>query len=171
MIKRWLKKVLVKIYLLQQKLAVDELYRSYRAKYEIDPSFRFNGPDITLYGEGRIVIGSDSYIGSYSTLQSATNAKIEIGNKCRISHNVRIYTTTNFADQNFTSEKIKKFTNDVSIGHGVWIGVNVFISPGITIGNNSVIGANSVVTGNVPENAIVGGIPAKLIRMKKDLNA
>ena len=39
--------------------------------------------------------------------------------------------------------------------------------PGVIIGNNSVVGANSVVTKNIPENAIYGGIPAKLIRYKK----
>jgi len=42
--------------------------------------------------------------------------------------------------------------------------------PGVIIGNNSVVGANSVVTKNIPENAIYGGIPAKLIRYKKEYN-
>jgi maltose O-acetyltransferase len=48
----------------------------------------------------------------------------------------------------------------------VWIGSNVFIKEGITIGNNVIIGANSVVTKNVPDNEIVGGIPAKHIKFK-----
>jgi maltose O-acetyltransferase len=53
------------------------------------------------------------------------------------------------------------------IGNGVWIGANVFIGPGINIGDNSIIGANSVVVKDVLPNSIVGGVPAKLIRMKK----
>jgi maltose O-acetyltransferase len=48
----------------------------------------------------------------------------------------------------------------------VWIGSTVFITEGITIGNNVIIGANSVVTKNVPDNEIVGGIPAKHIKFK-----
>ena len=47
-----------------------------------------------------------------------------------------------------------------------WIGANVFINPGVVIGKNSIVGANSVITKNVPMNAIFGGVPAKLIRMK-----
>ncbi|HSZ71441.1 MAG TPA: DapH/DapD/GlmU-related protein, partial [Cytophagaceae bacterium] len=56
---------------------------------------------------------------------------------------------------------------DIIIGDYVWIGANVFINPGVTIGDNAVIGANSILTQDVPANAIVGGVPAKLIRNKK----
>ena len=46
------------------------------------------------------------------------------------------------------------------------IGTNVFIREGVVIGNNTIIAANSVVTENVPDNTIVGGIPAKIIKSK-----
>ena len=59
-----------------------------------------------------------------------------------------------------------RFYGDIVIGNGVWIGANVFINPGIRIDNNVVIGANSVVTKDIKENSIVGGVPAKLIRIK-----
>lgn len=64
-------------------------------------------------------------------------------------------------------EKLKNKIGDIIIGDGVWIGANVFINPGVIIRDNSVIGANSVVTKNVEANSIVGGVPARLIRMKK----
>ena len=93
---------------------------------------------------------------------------MEIGDNCKISHNVRIYTTSNFPDQDFNmKENVDIYSKDVVIADGVWIGANVFINPGVKIGENSVIGANAVITKDVPRNAIVGGVPAKLIRYKK----
>lgn len=53
---------------------------------------------------------------------------------------------------------------EVVIRQNVWIGENVTILPGVTIGRNSIIGANSVVTRSIPENCIVAGNPAKIIR-------
>ena len=52
----------------------------------------------------------------------------------------------------------------VKIGDDVWIGGNVTILPGVNIGNNVVIAAGAVVTKNVPDNTLVGGVPAKVIR-------
>jgi maltose O-acetyltransferase len=52
----------------------------------------------------------------------------------------------------------------VRIGNDVWIGGNVTILPGVTIGNNVVVAAGAVVNKDVPDNSLVGGVPAKLIR-------
>ncbi|MBR1882499.1 MAG: sugar O-acetyltransferase [Muribaculaceae bacterium] len=53
----------------------------------------------------------------------------------------------------------------VRIGNDVWIGGNVTILPGVTIGNNVVVAAGAVVTKDIPDNSLVGGVPAKLIRV------
>ena len=52
----------------------------------------------------------------------------------------------------------------VCIGNDVWIGGNVTILPGVTIGNNVVVAAGAVVTRDIPDDCVVGGVPAKVIR-------
>lgn len=140
--------------------------KEYRKKYEIDPSFKFNGVHIHLYGDGQIILGKDSYIGDFSTIQSSPDHKVVIGKKCSISHNVRVYTESNVADQDFSLGKLITKTGDVVIEDYAWIGANVFINPGVVIGRNSVVGANSVVVKDLPANGVYGGVPAKLLKTK-----
>ena len=143
-------------------------YEFYHKEYKLENKFGFNGTDIRIYGNGRFLVGLNSYIGSNSTIQCNENNKVVIGDNCQISHNVRLYTLSDNPDQDFNldSERTKK-AGDIIIGNGVWIGANVLINPGIIVGNNSVIGANSVVTKNIEDNSIYGGVPAKLIRLKR----
>lgn len=146
----------------------EKVYLNYRKKYIVDRSFRFNGTDVLFYGNGNIICEEDSYIGSFSTIQTTENTQVRIGKKTSISHNVRIYTSASETDQDFVlNNEFSKKEGDVVVGNGVWIGANTFINPGIVIEDNVVIGANSVVTKNLLENGIYGGVPARLIRMKK----
>ena len=151
-----------------KKTSLTENYSNFRSKYAIDDSFRFNGIDILFYGNGEIFCGKNSYIGNYSTIQAYDGNKVVIGNNCSISHNVRIYTSSNITDQDMNNNLLKiKKVGDVIIGDGVWIGANVFIKENIEIKNNVIVGANSVVITDLEENGIYGGVPAKLIRFKK----
>src|SRR5438874_1500562 len=58
------------------------------------------------------------------------------------------------------------YKRDVDIGNNVWIGYGACILRGVTVGDNAIIGTNSVVTRDVPANAVVAGLPAKIIRMR-----
>jgi maltose O-acetyltransferase len=144
-------------------------YRGLRARYNISPRFRFNGAGIQLYGEGSIELGDDSYLGELSTLQASAGHRVRIGQRCRVSHNVRVYTETSDADCDFRRGEDRALRGNVEIGDGAWIGANVFIGPGISIGANAVVGANSVVTCDIPEGEIWGGVPARRIRAKQRL--
>jgi acetyltransferase-like isoleucine patch superfamily enzyme len=68
---------------------------------------------------------------------------------------------TTFADRDYFHER-----EEIVIGHDVWIGTRVFIRDGVKIGNGAIIAAGAVVVDDVPDYAIVGGVPAKLIRFR-----
>jgi acetyltransferase-like isoleucine patch superfamily enzyme len=59
------------------------------------------------------------------------------------------------------------YKRDVHVGHNVWMGYGACVLRGVTIGDNSIIGTSSVVTGEVPQNAVVAGVPARVIRMRE----
>ena len=63
----------------------------------------------------------------------------------------------------------KEFAKPVNIGDNVWIGGGAIINPGVSIGNNVVIASGAVVTKNIPNNVVIGGNPAKIIKIYKKL--
>lgn len=140
-------------------------YNFYRKKYKLPKDFRFNGYFIKLYGEGEIKVGSNSYISFFSHITLGKGTKVQIGNNVSIAHNVRIYTTSINTEKYIKEQKKEEILGDVFIGNNVLIGTNVYINPKVNIGDNVVIGANSVVTKDIPSNCVVGGIPAKVIKI------
>lgn len=156
-----------KIYEALSSVYFSEKYERFRKVYDIHESFVFNGQFILFHGKGKIQCGNNSYISDYSTVQAHEDCTIKIGSGCSISSNVRIFTSSAVSTQDFSKKEKEKYCGDVIIHDYVWIGANVLINPGITIGKNSVVGANSVVTKDIPENSICGGVPAKLIKLKK----
>ena len=88
---------------------------------------------------------------------------MRIGDHAFIGPNVSIYTACHpldAAERNTGAE----WALPVTIGDSVWIGGGAIILPGVTIGNNVVIGAGAVVTRDVPDNTVVAGNPARIIK-------
>ncbi len=170
-LRKWLIRILAGIFNKLEAASLLWQYEQYRRKYDIDPSFQFNGKGIILYGGGKIVLGPGSYIGRFSQIQAKPGERVIVGAKVHISHFVKIYTGSTVPDQDFTvNDKLQKRTGSVIIGDGCWIGAGVFIREGVTIGEDTVVGANSVVTHDLPAHCIAAGCPAQVIRYKRNLS-
>lgn len=113
---------------------------------------------------GNIVIGEGTYMNA-GQLHTGYHSRIQIGRYCAIGYNVKIIAITHDLQQPAGPNR-QVVEKDIAIGDHVWIGSNVFIREGVTVGNHVVIGANAVVTKDIPDNAVVGGVPARIIKMQ-----
>ncbi len=100
---------------------------------------------VILDGRGSIKIGKYSIIGFESILLTSTH---------------------NYASNNIPIVKQGMFHAPIEICEDVWVGTRVTILPGIRIGKGAIIGANALVTKDVPPRAIVGGVPARIIKYR-----
>ena len=87
---------------------------------------------------------------------------ITIGDGTLIGHGSTLTTLNHHVDPDRRADMIPA---PIRIGRKVWLGAAVTVVPGVTIGDGAIVGAGAVVTKDVPANAIVAGVPAKLIRM------
>lgn len=125
---------------------------------KVDKTFRLFPPFYTDCGKN-IVVGKNVFINACCKFQD--QGGIVIGDDVLIGHNVTLATLNHDERPQFRQNIYPK---PIKIGDNVWIGSNATILQGVTIGDGAIIGANAVVTKDVPENTIVAGVPAKIIR-------
>jgi acetyltransferase-like isoleucine patch superfamily enzyme len=87
---------------------------------------------------------------------------ITIGDDTLIGHGSTLTTLNHHVDPDRRADMVPA---PIRIGRKVWLGAAVTVVPGVTIGDGAIVGAGAVVTQDIPANAIVAGVPAKLIRM------
>ena len=119
-----------------------------------------------FFDPGGIEIGEDTIIGDHVFLDG--RAALKIGNHVDVASEVLVYNSEHDLEKEDFSARLEP----VKIGDYVFVGPRAIILPGVTIGKGSVVGAGAVVTKDVPDFAIVGGVPAKVIgeRKNKDLH-
>jgi acetyltransferase-like isoleucine patch superfamily enzyme len=115
--------------------------------------------------EGVVSIGAKTVMGQECTISAYQQVKI--GRECVIADRVM------FIDFDHGVVEVERpirlqgiYKRDVDVGNNVWIGYGACILRGVKVGDNAIIGTNSVVTKDVPANAVVAGLPAKVIRMR-----
>lgn len=109
--------------------------------------------------DGKLTIGEDVFFNHNCSLTCAES--IVIGNHCMFANNLVIVDHDHVIDDHGVTGELT--ANPVIIEDHVWCGANVTITKGVHIGAGAVIAAGAVVTKDVPEKAVVAGIPAKKI--------
>jgi acetyltransferase-like isoleucine patch superfamily enzyme len=116
--------------------------------------------------EGNVSIGAKTVLGQECTISAFR--EVSIGRECIIADRVMMIDFDHGVVE--VERPIREqgiYKRPVRIGHNCWIGYGACILRGVTVGDNCVIGTSSVCTRDVPDNAVVGGVPAKLIRMRQ----
>ena len=116
--------------------------------------------------EGEVIIGDKTVLGQECTISAYKH--VRIGEQCVIADRAM------FIDFDHGMVEVERtireqgiYKRDVDVGSNVWVGYGACVLRGVQVGDNAVIGTNAVVTADVPANAVVGGIPAKVIRMRE----
>jgi acetyltransferase-like isoleucine patch superfamily enzyme len=116
--------------------------------------------------EGGVEIGEKTVMGQECTISAYR--RVRIGRECVIADRAM------FIDFDHGVVEVERsirqqgiYMRDVEVGSNVWIGYGACVLRGVRVGDNSIVGTNSVVTRDVPANAVVAGIPARVIRMRE----
>lgn len=116
--------------------------------------------------EGTVEIGAKTVIGQECTISAYQ--RVRIGEQCVIADRAM------FIDFDHGVVEVDRpirlqgiYKRDVEVGSNVWIGYGACVLRGVRIGDNSIVGTNAVVTRDVPANAVVGGVPARVLRMRE----
>ncbi len=116
--------------------------------------------------EGEVSIGAKSVIGQECTVSAFQH--VSIGRECIVADRVMLIDFDHGVTEVERPIRLQGiYKRDVEVGHNVWIGYGACILRGARVGDNSVIGTSSVVTRSFPENAVLVGAPARLLRMRR----
>ena len=116
--------------------------------------------------EGEVRIGAKTVMGQECTISAYQH--VSIGRECIVADRVMLIDFDHGMVEVERPIRLQGiYKRDVRVGHNVWVGYGACILRGVTVGENSVIGTSAVVTHDVPANAVVGGVPARVLHMRE----
>jgi maltose O-acetyltransferase len=120
---------------------------------------------VKIYTPGNVSLGDGCFLGARTNLYAFD--KIKIGDNVLIAPEVLMITRNHvFSDATKTIREQGYVYAPIVIEDDVWLGFRAIVLPGVRIGRGAVVAAGSVVTNDVPARAVVGGIPARIIKKR-----
>jgi acetyltransferase-like isoleucine patch superfamily enzyme len=117
--------------------------------------------------EGEVRIGAKTVVGQECTISSYQH--VSIGRECIVADRVMLIDFDHGVVETERPIRVQGiYKRDVRVGNNVWVGYGAAFLRGVTVGDNAVVGTYSVVGKDVPANAVVGGVPARLLRMRDE---
>jgi acetyltransferase-like isoleucine patch superfamily enzyme len=115
--------------------------------------------------EGEVSIGAKTVMGQECTISAFQ--RVEIGRECILADRAMLIDFDHGVVEVERPIRLQGiYKRDVRVGHNVWMGYGACILRGVSVGNNAIVGTSAVVTHDVPENAVVAGVPARVIRTR-----
>jgi acetyltransferase-like isoleucine patch superfamily enzyme len=124
------------------------------------------GSNTIFWGNGIITIGDNSHIGEDSWIYANSNGGVTIGSDVNIAARLYLIDSNHKFERGTLIRKQGLESACVSIGNDVWIAANVTIIKGANIGDGCVVGAASLVNKSFPDYSVIGGVPAKILKMR-----
>jgi acetyltransferase-like isoleucine patch superfamily enzyme len=116
--------------------------------------------------EGEVNIGAKTVLGQECTISAFQH--VSIGRECIVADRVMLIDFDHGVVEVERPIRLQGiYKRDVRVGHNAWIGYGLCILRGVTVGDNAILGTSAVVTRDVSANAVMGGVPARLIRMRE----
>lgn len=125
------------------------------------------GNNVVLYGDGIIEIGDDVFINDGAMIYASRAAGVVIGSGTAIAPFCYITDSDHSIDKSTPIRLQKPISSKVTIGKECWLGAHACILKGSIVHDGAVVGAGAVVKGEIPENAVAVGVPAKVIKFRK----
>ena len=116
--------------------------------------------------EGEVQIGAKTVIGQECTISAFQH--VSIGRECIIADRVMLIDFDHGVTEVERPVRLQGiYKRDVRVGNNVWMGYGACVLRGVQVGDNSIVGTSAVLTSSVPANAVVAGVPARVIRMRR----
>jgi acetyltransferase-like isoleucine patch superfamily enzyme len=116
--------------------------------------------------EGEVEIGAKTVIGQECTISAFQH--VSIGRECILADRVMLIDFDHGVTEVERPIRLQGiYKRDVRVSHNVWIGYGACVLRGVSVGENAVVGTSAVLTADVPANAVVAGVPARVIRMRE----
>jgi acetyltransferase-like isoleucine patch superfamily enzyme len=117
--------------------------------------------------EGEVHIGAKTVVGQECTISSYQH--VSVGRECIVADRVMLIDFDHGVVETDRPIRLQGiYKRDVRVGNNVWVGYGAAFLRGVTVGDNAVVGTYSIVGKDVPANAVVGGVPARLLRMRDE---